>query len=70
MIKLVNTADNTPENPYQQRQAKAHFTLKQALGNKLYKQHMQLIGAKGGKAKVAKGFAVTRKQINNYETSG
>lgn len=40
---------------------RAHQTMIQKLGAVGYRQHMAAIGAKGGKAQVKKGFAVTRK---------
>jgi hypothetical protein len=43
---------------------KSHETLKRKLGEVGYKAHMAAIGAKGGKASVRKGFAVTGKQFN------
>jgi hypothetical protein len=43
---------------------KAHQTLKERLGEDGYRAHMAMIGARGGKAYVAKGFAVTGKQFN------
>lgn len=39
---------------------KANQTLKVKLGLKGYREHMAAIGAKGGGAKVAKGFSMTR----------
>lgn len=43
---------------------KAHATLKERLGEDGYREHMRAIGARGGKAYVKKGFAVTNKQWN------
>lgn len=43
---------------------KAHETLKQRLGIEGYRAHMAMIGARGGKRSVRKGFAVTGRQFN------
>jgi hypothetical protein len=41
--------------------------MRQKLGLNGYKEHMAAIGARGGKAKVAKGFSVTRKKAANAQ---
>jgi len=43
---------------------KSHETLKRKLGHEGYIAHMRAIGARGGKASVKKGFAMTSKQYN------
>lgn len=42
---------------------KSHETLRKKLGEVAYRAHMASIGAKGGKAYVKKGFAVSNKQF-------
>lgn len=43
---------------------KSHETLKRKLGEVGYKAYMADIGGRGGRAKVKKGFAITKKQFN------
>lgn len=43
---------------------KAHQTLRERLGEEGYLEHMATIGARGGKAQVPKGFAISKKQRN------
>lgn len=43
---------------------KSHETLRRKLGEVAYKAHMAAIGAKGGKASVKKGFAMSNKQFH------
>lgn len=43
---------------------KSHETLKRKLGELGYKAYMAEIGARGGKAQVKKGFAVSKKNFN------
>lgn len=43
---------------------KSHVTLREKLGEQGYLAHMRAIGARGGKAYVKKGFAVTNKQYH------
>lgn len=44
---------------------KSHETLKRKLGEVGYKAYMAEIGARGGKATVKKGFAMSNKQFNS-----
>lgn len=47
---------------------KAHQTLRQKLGEEGYSKSMAERGAKGGTAKVKKGFAITKLNLLRYQT--
>lgn len=43
-----------------------HTTLRKRLGEKRYREHMAIIGARGGKKQVKKGFAITHKHLDRF----
>ena len=45
---------------------KSHVTLRKRLGEKKYRDKQQEWGAKGGKAHVPKGFAITRLHLKKW----